>query len=722
MALLNAFQSHAARYFGGGIAKSSSSAWVENLTRPAWTTGADLASPRDRLVSPYAQHAVVYKAISSIARNLATVPLDFFVGDTDEIAPPDHIVPQTFKSPEPGVIGSQFLEKASHRLELTGNWFVLEDEIARPAKGGKPFPHVLKTLQSHRVRPDRDVMQMELNGWIFQAGAKGVPLPLEQVMHAYYMNPLDEHVGLAPLTAAAMEVDTDWAAAIWNRVFFENFATPSLMFKRDVEAPSTPKQDERFEEGWALRRAGSSQSQGAAMLPPGVEPVESKGSHRTMQFPDLRRYSREEILMVFDVPPAIAGVFEFANYANSLAQLRYFWYHKLFPLMRYLESVMQSELLDRFETGLTVKFKTEEVMALIEDFAQKVETASKLIQMGFTAEDVNNKLNLGFEIRFDAQKIPWVATNLQPAEPLAAQSLEEPDDDSESTPPGGDDNPPVPDEDDSEPEEEEEEETDPEEETLPPPVVSSERKALVLKIRQETESIERTYAGRLRAFFTGLEKEVMSNLDKIEDVEKTFEDELLFDFDEAAEKLQKISRPTYVRALDKGGKSVIAEAGVAGSFTMSTVGIEVFLKKKEILVTGVLSTFKEELRSISIESTLAGESSGELRKRLQDQFDIERTRASLVSGTEVGQAYGKGRFEGMEQAGVEFHQWITLGDGFVRDGVNSKGDHVSLEGEIVKVGEPFSNGLLHPLDTNGPAEERIGCRCSAVVITSAEMI
>jgi HK97 family phage portal protein len=665
----------------------------------------------------------VYKAVTAIAKNLATVPVEFFVGDTDQLAPPDHIVPSTFKNPEPNVLGSQFIEKAAHRLELTGNWFVLEDEIARPIGGGSPFPHVLKTLQTHRIRPDRDLMQMDLRRWIWWAGGSQTPIPLEQMMHAYYLNPADEHVGLSPLSAAALEVETDWSAAIWNRVFFENFATPSLMFERDVEAPSTPKQDERFEEAWKLRRAGASQSQGAAMLPPGVKPVESKGSHRTMQFPDLRRYSREEILMVFDVPPAIAGVFEFANYANSLAQLRYFWYHKLFPLMRYLESVIQAELLDRFETGLTAKFKIEEIMALIEDFAQKVETAKKLYDLGFTAKDINNKLNLGFEIQFKSQEIPWVPTNLTPAEPLAEQSLEEPVEepppDPGSPPPGDGDEDTDGDEDDGGDQDEGEEEV--EEESSPPPVVSSAHKTLALKVARETESIERTYAGRLRAFFTGLEKEVMAKVDEIADVERAFEDEILFDFDAADQKLQKISRPVYRNAISSGGKSAVAEAGVAAGFSLSTAPVALFLANKEVLVTGTLRTLKEELREVTTLSTLAGESSGELRSRLQDRFDIERTRASLISGTEVGQAFGKGRFEGMKQAGVEFHQWITLGDAFVRDGINSQGDHVSLEGEIVKVGDPFSNGLQHPLDTNGPPEERIGCRCVAVVITRSEM-
>jgi len=109
------------------------------------------------------------------------------------------------------------------------------------------------------------------------------------------------------------------------------------------------------------------------------------------------------------------------------------------------------------------------------------------------------------------------------------------------------------------------------------------------------------------------------------------------------------------------------------------------------------------------QSQAAGEGIKKAAARLRKQFvnmrDYELRR---IARTEIGGAQGKASFEEKRRAGVEYHQWITARDSRVRD------IHEYLDGQIVRVGDTFSNGLRHPRDRAGDIEDWINCRCDSV--------
>lgn len=105
------------------------------------------------------------------------------------------------------------------------------------------------------------------------------------------------------------------------------------------------------------------------------------------------------------------------------------------------------------------------------------------------------------------------------------------------------------------------------------------------------------------------------------------------------------------------------------------------------------------------------ETVNELAERLRGRFRVlQGPRALAVARTEVGRASQVARFEAYEVEGITQHQWVSARDSEVRD------SHTSVDGEIVEVGLAFSNGLRHPLDPAGTAEEVINCRCDAIPI------
>lgn len=99
----------------------------------------------------------------------------------------------------------------------------------------------------------------------------------------------------------------------------------------------------------------------------------------------------------------------------------------------------------------------------------------------------------------------------------------------------------------------------------------------------------------------------------------------------------------------------------------------------------------------------------ELAQELEEYFvDMKQGELLRIAQTELASAQNLAQYKELQAVGIEYHQWITVDDDKVRS------SHMELHGEIVKVGEPFSNGLRYPGDKSGPIEEWINCRCIAV--------
>ena len=103
----------------------------------------------------------------------------------------------------------------------------------------------------------------------------------------------------------------------------------------------------------------------------------------------------------------------------------------------------------------------------------------------------------------------------------------------------------------------------------------------------------------------------------------------------------------------------------------------------------------------------SGKGINEVGRQITERFDQLRTwEANRIARTEIHTAQNMGIMSSYESLGVEYTQWIAASDDRTRD------SHVEIDGEIIPMGETYSNGLQFPGDTSGPIEEWINCRCS----------
>ena len=158
----------------------------------------------------------------------------------------------------------------------------------------------------------------------------------------------------------------------------------------------------------------------------------------------------------------------------------------------------------------------------------------------------------------------------------------------------------------------------------------------------------------------------------------------------------------------------IAQQGLEVSFDAFSDGLKRELRDKfytfsEETMNNIIGDFKETLSNAEDEGVGIDETARRLRR---DFSNLRDHRLRLIARTEIQGGQNEGINETMIEQGVEFKQWLTVGDSQVRgNDPRDEFDHVVLHGEVVRRNEPFSNGLMFPTDRNGDIGDWINCRC-----------
>lgn len=123
---------------------------------------------------------------------------------------------------------------------------------------------------------------------------------------------------------------------------------------------------------------------------------------------------------------------------------------------------------------------------------------------------------------------------------------------------------------------------------------------------------------------------------------------------------------------------------------------------------------RQKLNSAVTLGILNGESIDEIAERVAKVAEMNRTTAMRTATTMVTAAQNAGRMDGYRQCqrmGMRLkHGWLAATDGHTRD------SHKAINGEIVEIGEAFSNGLEYPADPRGEPAEVYNCRCCTIAV------
>ena len=696
--------------------KTALESWVDAMFR----TGMDSSLWAGRSVTdPYSQDATFYRAVNAMAKNIARVPIELFRKGSDVVVE-DHPLQRVLQVPNALMRGTQLIEALVCDWSIDGNalWLV-GDPVRQPR--GEMVPSSIRRLDPSRTKVKLDKND-EPELYTYRVNGEEKKFPAEKVVHFKKWDPADETWGMGWSRPASDEIENDWYMKRWNRNFFRRGGEPGVILKPEGERNISEPNAERLKQAFINQHIGFERAWAPAVLPVGMTVERSGIGQRDMDFVAGRRYSRENLLSASGVPPAIAGILEYANYANMGPQLKLFYYLEVIPLIEYLQSVMQVDLLDRQRIPLDIYFKTEELNALIEDLGAKTEIAKGWFAMGVPVSELNDRLEMGFDLSdMPAADESFLSYGLVRAEDIIAGSTfaTPPDPGQQGTTENTDQAQQDP------------EKTDPEKanalrligtKRYHRPQLGAIWRALV----GYTKDLESLADSRWRSHLKSLEADTLAAVaalfpkaaagprpvQKDETAPKDPRAQLTFNLVEANQEVIIQLEPVWRASMARGANTVAQQLNMLIDFSFVDPKVLAALANRRQEIRQVNERIAADLRETLAEGLGLGESEADLKARVNDFFGGERANSRTVARTETFGPFSEGRFAAMGQAGVKRHSWLTAEDTRVRD------SHEAIDGQEVLIGDSFGNGLRYPHDPAGGAGEVINCRCVTLPVVA----
>ena len=127
-----------------------------------------------------------------------------------------------------------------------------------------------------------------------------------------------------------------------------------------------------------------------------------------------------------------------------------------------------------------------------------------------------------------------------------------------------------------------------------------------------------------------------------------------------------------------------------------------------------MARVEQSIMTILLEGYKSGKGIDYVANELNKRFDQLTTwESKRIARTEIHNSHNTAVHDSYNEMGIEYTMWVTAHDDRVRGlKETDTADHVELDGEIIRLGDTYSNGLKYPGDTDGPIEEWINCRCA----------
>jgi len=571
--------------------------------------------------------------------------------------------------------GQDLFERLVYHLDLGGNalWY-----INTVGSGVNEKPFELYPLHPDKIKPVPSV-----DGWIQYYEYKiqpGNPEKLDprKIVHLMYPDPSSIFWGISPLQAAARVVDTDNEAVDWNKASLQNRAVTSGVFSTPADLIVTGDQyDELKSQVWD-QHVGSSNAGAPWVVTGGMQWTPMGMTPQEMDFLESRKFHVSEIAAVFGVPVVLLSL-ERTTYNNMTTARTIFWEDTIIPLLVDIQETLNLSLVRWWDpaasdmaqpNNLRVMYDLSNVPALQDNLVQKVQTATHLYNMGVPFNDINQRLNLGFN-DIPGGESPKPSFGFMSSKPHEVKALTE------------------------------------------------EEKTALWKARDSTR---REWESKVAEKIVDRFKDESSVV--VAAYEESGESGALAAVIAQKKDWEVLLKSAYMAIIEffatRSATRLVGKSRGAPEkkfvFDPFAANVQTWIaavaarKITRMLATTQDAIAREISRGMSEELT-----SAQIAKRIQDKYDSWRGlgdsamteyRSVMIARTETGGAANFGNREGAAQTGMPLTKtWISSRDSRVRD------SHDSLDGETRLFNEPYSNGLMYPGDQGGSAGEVINCRC-----------
>lgn len=331
----------------------------------------------------------VYKAVSVIASNFASVPVLVLDDNEDDVdikadLPDLHAL---ITKPNPLMKGRTFKQFLALDYQLTGNAIVALDNpngLDRPTEMYRLNPAnvvivqqgVGQTLYGYEVEVDRAKKFVWFDGET-------------EILHVKWADPRSkDHLwGLGPVEAGATELDADRRVAEFTYNYFDRGAILTGILQTDQ---TIPEDDRRaMVNDFRALMQGERNRFKTAMLWQGAKYTPTQDSMSSIPIVNLKEMGRDSVLELFGVPPQMLGDYGDSNYRNAQEASAFFWSETEGPMLDQFEEDFWTPLIELFAENWTVKYERPEIL----DLDMRTAAAQKMAATG--AATVNMVRTLG---------------------------------------------------------------------------------------------------------------------------------------------------------------------------------------------------------------------------------------------------------------------------------------------------------------------------------------
>jgi HK97 family phage portal protein len=594
---------------------------------------------------------------------------------------------------------SQLIKLVSYSADIYGMAFVAKEEAGRTLSSLRP-------LESGRMDPVRNSAQ-EIVAWNYRThGGRIERFEREELLILVNVpDPKDAQLGMSLLDPARIEIDQLWSAANFNQTIFKNAGGPGGVYS----TPDRLNADQLQQLSASIRQrySGPEAAGRPLVLHSGIGYSSTSFSPKDLAIIDLAKLAAERICSVFSVPPPIIGHLERATYSNFQEALRYFHESVILPNARRWSEILTRGLCDVYQPEAEVQIDASTVSVLREDLTEKIAQAEALQRLGYSINSINQRLDLGMPEEEWGEET--VADRREAMDALMSGGG-----DSEES--GGDDD----EDDDDTAEKAVSKSRPPIRIDLSNPEV---RQAFLERIQRQLDPIRGKMAKVAARYYRDVRAALIRRLEEYlaaeepakaagdpvpdpEVIERLFW-ELADDVVPLSTRLaplmelaQQLGVMQTARELDWGMDDLLDR--VKPALTRLMEGRQVLLAQ-----FGIDDTLKPPLAKTLSEGFAVGDGQDALVDRIRDVFkNRDVVNPERIADTESGIMLNSSRYESAKASGAKLKVWMSSKDEHVRD------SHVAADAQgPIPWDEPFVNGLMHPGEAGGAAEEVINCRC-----------
>ena len=577
----------------------------------------------------------LFSVVNRIAQSIAATEWKLYTvqnGEKEEVD--NHPAIELWRNQDDFITREDFLETSAQHMELVGEmWWVL-------VRNGLGVPIGLQVVRPDRMKPIPHPTEY-IAGYEYRIGSTTIQLERDDVIFTRNPNPLDAYRGIGVVQSMMVDLGAERLAAEWQNNFFKNSAMPTGIIEFDSTLQDSDF--ERLAARWRMQHQGVANSNRVAILERGKW-VDAKITQHDMQFEQLRRFERDQILGAFGMPLPIMGITESVNRANAEAAHYMYATWLIRPRLMRIRAALNSKLLKLYPDGENLMF----------DFVDQ--TPENRVELA-------NEGSLGYE--------KGVLTLNEARRRFGEDDLDTPEGNERkpSSPP-----PPPP--------------SDPPVDVLEPPTedleeevgASIDNDALMTKVEANDEYLEegnktanRIERGWKRRF--------------------AIEGRLLTDFIESGSKnilsmaLETKLTPSDINDYDwnwwaKYGDEVIDELAEAFALVIQAeapnltlplvqrlAGIYAETRGAELLqVDGPLNLVNSVLMRVGAlvsDAVKEGQSIGTLAANIRAMPELKNERARMIARTETAKVLGQGQKQAAKSQGRSEKRWVTQGDALV---------------------------------------------------------